>query len=54
MTVVVGVLAAALAGFLELGPGGRAMPREFFLVMLAVAPIGLMILLSLLYRPRRP
>jgi MFS family permease len=58
---VVAVLSAGVGGLLQLGSGWRAHGPEVFLVLLIAAPLGLMIVLSLIdglrkrpTRPRRP
>ena len=49
LMLVVSVVASALAGLLRRGTASAAMPWEFYLVMLVAAPLGVMIVLSLLY-----
>jgi len=52
LMVVVGVVSAAIGGLVQ-GRVASRVPREFFVVMLAAAPLGLMILLSVLHAAPR-
>ena len=44
---------AGVGGLVEPRIAGRAVPREFFMVMLAAAPLGVTILVSLVYAALR-
>ncbi len=53
VTLLVSVAAAAVGGLVQPRLPGRTVPREFFVVMLAAAPLGVTIVLSLVYTVMR-
>ena len=44
--VPISILAAAWAGMMGLGAGNSRLPRGFFVLMAAAAPVGVMILIA--------
>ena len=47
LVLPVSILAGALGGMLQPGATGSRLPRSFFVIMAVMAPVGLMIAVSL-------